>query len=311
MQNGIEQIGNYGKKRFKNMSKDNPILYFSVIIPLYNKEKSVTSTVESVLNQTYSHFELIIVNDGSTDNSLEVVKQFDDPRIRIIEKENGGVSSARNVGIKAAKYEYILPLDADDLWMPFALAEFNALVINFPKAQVFATSSCISQKQFKGLNKQYYVDDFFYGSAVLLAKFGTPMMVTGSVAVKKTCFEEVGYYDENVRHGEDVDLWLRLKDKFKIAKSEIVTMIYRFETENRASLVAEENKIFKNNSSEVDYSDSGKSFLLFKGCNDFMKLFAEKNIFKALRLMISEKLSIYWLFRAMLLYTQYRIFRKI
>jgi hypothetical protein len=135
-------------------------------------------------------------------------------------------------------------------------------------------------------------------------------MVTGSVAVKKSCFEEVGYYDENVRHGEDVDLWLRLKDKFKIAKSELVTMIYRFETENRASLVAEEKKIFKNNTSEVDYSDSGKSFLLFKGCNDFMKLFAERNIFKAFSLIVSEKINIYWVFRAMLLYAQYRIIKK-
>lgn len=292
------------------MSKDNSDIYFSVIIPLYNKEKSVSSTVESVLNQSYTHFELIIVNDGSTDNSLEVVQQFNDPRIRIIDKRNGGVSSARNVGIKAAKYEYIIPLDADDLWLPFALAEFNALVINFPKAQVFATSSCISQKQFKGLNKQYYVDDYFYGSAVLLAKFGTPMMVTGSVAVKKLCFEEVGYYDENVRHGEDVDLWLRLKDKFKIAKSELVTMIYRFETENRASLVAEENKIFKNNSSKVDYSDSGKSFLLFKSCNDLMTLISKKSMIEGFRLIVSEKINIFWVFRAVWLYTQYRVFKK-
>ena len=292
------------------MSKDNSDIYFSVIIPLFNKEISVVSTIESVLNQTYPHFELIVVNDSSTDNSLEVVQQFNDPRIRIIDKRNGGVSSARNVGIKAAKYEYLIPLDADDLWLPFALAEFNALVINFPKAQVFATSSCISQKQFKGLNKQYYVDDYFYGSAVLLAKFGTPMMVTGSVAVKKSCFEEVGYYDENVRHGEDVDLWLRLKDKFKIAKSELVTMIYRFETENRASLVAEENKIFKNNSSKVDYSDSGKSFLLFKSCNDLMTLISKKSMIEGFRLIVSEKINIFWVFRAVWLYTQYRVFKK-
>ena len=146
------------------MDKQTSTIYFSVIIPLYNKEKSVISTVESVLNQTYPHFELIIVNDGSTDSSLEVVQQFDDPRISIIDKENGGVSSARNVGIRAAKYEYVIPQDADDLWLPFALAEFVELIRNYQQAQVFCTSSCISEKQFKGFNKRYYVEDYFYVS---------------------------------------------------------------------------------------------------------------------------------------------------
>lgn len=293
------------------MSKDNSDIYFSVIIPLYNKEKSVSSTVESVLNQTYPHFELIIVNDGSTDSSLEVVQQFDDPRIRIIDKENGGVSSARNVGIKAAKYEYIIPLDADDLWLPFALAEFVELVRDYPQAQVFCTSSCISEKQFKGFNKKYYVEDYFYVSAVLLAKYGTPLMVTGSVAVKKTCFDMVGNYDENVQHGEDIDLWLRLNANCRIAKSELVTMIYRLNSENRASFVPEEKKKFKNNSSKTQYSGISKSFYLFQGCNDLMKLFSERNILMSFRLVVSEKINLFWVFRAALLYMQHRIFKKI
>jgi len=89
---------------------------FSVVIPLYNKERSVKNTIESVLNQTFQDFEVIVVNDGSTDNSLEVVKSFNDERIRIINQKNSGVSSARNRGIKEAKYEWIAFLDADDLW---------------------------------------------------------------------------------------------------------------------------------------------------------------------------------------------------
>ncbi len=289
------------------MINESPIIYFSIIIPLYNKEVSVRSTIESVLNQSYPHFELIIVNDGSTDKSLEVVQQFDDSRIRILNKTNGGVSSARNVGIQAAKYQYVIPLDADDLWLPFSLEEFSTLIRNFPDARVFATSSCISQKQFYGINKRYYVDDYFYDSAVLLAKYGTPLMVTGSVAIEKTCFGIVGGYDESVHHGEDIDLWLRLRDVFRLAKSELVTMIYRHETENRASLVPEERKKFKNNTSKFDYKETGKSFHLFNGYINLLKLYQIRNVFKMLRFIISEKINLYWVFRAALLYVRYRI----
>ena len=93
----------------------------SVIIPLYNKEKSITDTVNSVLNQTFKDFELIIVNDGSKDNSLSVVNQFTDKRVKIIDKPNGGVSTARNAGMKRAEGEYIALLDSDDEWLPHKL----------------------------------------------------------------------------------------------------------------------------------------------------------------------------------------------
>lgn len=89
---------------------------FSIVIPLYNKEKSITTTINSVLNQTCGDFELIIVNDGSTDTSLEIVQSIKDERIRIINQKNGGVSSARNQGIIEAKFDWIAFLDADDLW---------------------------------------------------------------------------------------------------------------------------------------------------------------------------------------------------
>ena len=79
---------------------------FSVVIPLYNKELSIKNTIQSVLNQTFQDFEIVVVNDGSTDNSLHVLKEIDDTRIRIINKTNGGVSSARNRGIKEAKFRW-------------------------------------------------------------------------------------------------------------------------------------------------------------------------------------------------------------
>ena len=92
---------------------------FSIIIPLYNKEKYIVNTIKSVLNQSFSKFEVIVVDDGSSDNGVNAVKKIDDSRIKIITQKNQGVSAARNNGIKNAKYEYIAFLDADDLWKVF------------------------------------------------------------------------------------------------------------------------------------------------------------------------------------------------
>ena len=95
---------------------------FSIIIPLYNKADYIAETLKSVLNQTYCDYEVIVVNDSSTDNSLEVASSFQDERIHIYTKENEGVSAARNYGIMHAKYDYIAFLDADDIWMPDKLS---------------------------------------------------------------------------------------------------------------------------------------------------------------------------------------------
>lgn len=93
----------------------------SVILPVYNAEKYLRSTIRSVLNQTYSEFEIIAVNDGSTDHSLDILKEFADSRIRIIDKQNTGVSDTRNVGIEAAKGKYVCFLDSDDCLSPWYL----------------------------------------------------------------------------------------------------------------------------------------------------------------------------------------------
>src|SRR5690606_38944730 len=97
----------------------------SVVIPLYNKEVYIKQTIENVLKQSYQEFEILVVDDGSKDNGPAIVKSFTDSRIKLIQKINGGVSSARNVGIQNAKYEYIAFLDADDIWLPNHLEEIH------------------------------------------------------------------------------------------------------------------------------------------------------------------------------------------
>ena len=126
---------------------------FSIVIPLYNKEKHVARAINSILNQTYQDFEIIIVDDGSTDFSYEEVKKINDPRIKIIRQKNLGVSSARNTGIKEAKNNYIGFLDADDKWKPDFLETIKKLIKDFPGAGAYATSYEI-QKENRVLIKQ-------------------------------------------------------------------------------------------------------------------------------------------------------------
>jgi glycosyltransferase involved in cell wall biosynthesis len=115
---------------------------FSVVIPLYNKAHTIEKTLNSVLNQTFTEFEVIIVNDGSTDNGVQIISNItDDQRIRIIEQENQGVSAARNRGVAESKYNYIAFLDGDDGWMPTFLEKIKEAIEMYPEAGMFGSSS--------------------------------------------------------------------------------------------------------------------------------------------------------------------------
>lgn len=225
--------------KFENLDP----IEFSVIVPLFNKEKSIFSTIESILHQTYTNFELIIINDGSTDDSLNVVQSFNDPRIKIYNKPNGGVSRARNLGVEKSKNKFVVFLDADDLWLPFCLEEFCRLIIEFPDADVFCTNFNMTGKNLEGSDRRYLVEDYFYALAFYLAKWSIQLIITGCVSIRRNLFNEIGCFNEDITHGEDIDMWDRLGFRYKIAKSEKITTIYRTEAENRASLVDESLKL--------------------------------------------------------------------
>lgn len=112
----------------------------SIIIPLYNKEQIIEKSLKSVLSQDYDDFEVVIVNDGSTDRSAEIVKTIDDSRIRLIEQENGGPSKARNTGVENAQGDWVVFLDADDEFLPGALGKFRSLIQSHPKVGMFGCS---------------------------------------------------------------------------------------------------------------------------------------------------------------------------
>jgi len=115
-------------------------LEFSVVIPLYNKDKHITRAINSVLNQSYRKFEIIVVDDGSTDSGVIEVKKINDSRIRLVQQINLGVSSARNKGISLAKYNFVGFLDADDAWKPDFLETIYFLIKKYPEAGAYATA---------------------------------------------------------------------------------------------------------------------------------------------------------------------------
>lgn len=203
--------------------------FFSVVIPLYNKEKNIERTINSVLSQTFSDYEIIVVDDGSTDRSAEIVASYDDPRIRLIMKENGGVSSARNRGVLEAKGAYIVFLDADDSWEEIHLSEIAKLIHDYgSEAKAFATN--FARKFPDGswyVNrsdmKRGLVNDFF-------KQTNKRSFVNSScVCIDREALIEVGLFNERYTHGEDIDLWFRIGRKFSFAYSPVVTSAYNID----------------------------------------------------------------------------------
>lgn len=208
---------------------------FSVIIPLYNKEKSVQSTLQSVLAQSFQEFEIVLVNDGSTDHSIRVVEKMNIPNLRIIHQENKGVSAARNRGIKEAKNHWIAFLDADDLWGENHLEEMNYLIDKYPDKQFFATSFSRSDgkkmKIWKPEETDYVVDNYFKG---MLSQH---LVSTVATVIHRSIFDMIIGFDANLTVGEDLDLWARIGKLFPLVKSNTVTAMYRLDAENRTAKI--------------------------------------------------------------------------
>lgn len=207
---------------------------FSIIIPLYNKQNFIKRAVNSVLSQYHQDFELIIVNDGSTDQSLYIVSNISDDRIKIINQKNKGVSSARNAGIDLANNEWICFLDADDYWLPNHLDEISYLLNKYPQAKIYST--LIQEKSKKGFKiipnslgenfEGYLVNYFSY------AKTST-IFNSSSVCINKLTLLDVGKFDTNITHGEDLDVWFKLLIKYNGVVKSVPTAVYDLLSENR------------------------------------------------------------------------------
>lgn len=214
----------------------------SVIIPLYNKENFIEATLKSALNQTFTDFEILIINDGSTDKSEEKVLLFNDDRIQIFSTINQGVSAARNLGIEKASGKIIAFLDADDFWYSNHLENIFQLYTLFPECGLLCTnyerfynSDKIVKPFFKDIPEfpwKGIVNDFFKSSYIERIAW------TSAVAIPKSVFDEVGYFDPKITlgAGEDTHLWIRIALKFKVAFDNEISSRHVLDAENRISL---------------------------------------------------------------------------
>ena len=191
---------------------------FSVILPLYNKAPYVEKTIRSVLCQTYSDFELIVVDDGSSDSSFEVAHNVlgEDLRGKLIHQENAGVSVARNQGVGLSKGDYICFIDGDDWWDSKFLERMSWLIQEYPEAGIYGTN-------------YYYVKngrqrvcvrtaDTGYIDYCKVYAEGKAMPLTSiSVALKHQVFDEIGGFKPSLKLGEDFDLWIRIALRYRVA----------------------------------------------------------------------------------------------
>jgi glycosyltransferase involved in cell wall biosynthesis len=210
----------------------------SVIIPLYNKEKDVSRALSSVLAQTMSDFEIVVVNDGSTDKGPDLVRAMKDPRIKVVDQANSGVTAARNRGIAEARAELIAFLDADDEWEPDFLETIMHLKNKFPSCEVCATNYSFRRANNysrptieRGLPNEFregILTDYFK-----IASQSDPPLWTSAVAVTKNAIEAIGGFPTGVTIGEDLLTWARLALQYDIAYC-IAAKAYHWEPVNIA-----------------------------------------------------------------------------
>ena len=186
----------------------------SVIIPLYNKAGSIAQALDSVLAQEYQDFEIVVVDDGSTDGGASVVENYGDARIRLVRQENAGVSAARNKGIEEARGEYVAFLDADDVWMPGFLSEIAALQREFPQCRAQATNYVFNSNGVKSptiLRKIPFSGEWgVLTNYFEVASCSHPPVWTSAVCIERTLLQEFGGFPVGIKSGEDLLTWARV-----------------------------------------------------------------------------------------------------
>lgn len=185
---------------------DKPVPLVSVIIPTYNRAAMVGQAVESVLAQTYSDFELIVVDDGSTDETDKVLSAYRD-RIRLLQQSNRGVSAARNHGIRNAKGRLIAFLDSDDLWLPEKLSRQAAFFERYPESLICQTEEIWIRngRRVNPKKRHRKLSGDIFGPSLELC-----LVSPSAVMLRKVLFDEIGLFDEELPACEDYDLWLRV-----------------------------------------------------------------------------------------------------
>ena len=200
---------------------NNPIL-FSIIMPTFNRAGFIGKAIKSVVDQTFINWELLIIDDGSTDNTKDIVSKFSDPRIRYIYQINKERSAARNNGIQKSSGDFICFLDSDDYYLDDFLAEFNKEISknNFKNAFYFCNTFC--EKSNGIIVKSGGANEYFSGNYDFLLNntIGTPRVCLPSEILKKN------FFDLQIRIGEDFELWMRLINDLEIKYIRSYTQVF-------------------------------------------------------------------------------------
>ena len=201
---------------------------FSVVIPVYNGEEFISRSIRSVLNQSIQDFEILVVNDGSTDLTSKVVSSFNSDKIILLEQNNRGVSAARNLGIMNSNGSYICFLDADDEWHENHLEIIDEMIKMFPNEVFFTT--CSETKSLDGKtvsesgnlpNDYLVIKDCFDYELSKKPKIGRN---TDTVCIRKDAFNNWGYFEEGVSQAEDIDMWYRILARNNMIVSPSITV---------------------------------------------------------------------------------------
>lgn len=257
-------------------------IYLSVVLSTYNEEKYIAESIQSVLDQTYPYFEFIIVNDGSTDGTLDIIRSFDDQRIVIIDKQNTGLPDSLNKGIERAKYDWIARMDGDDICLPERFEK---------QVELIKAGYDVIGGQFKTIDEN---GDFMSSGeshnplspwkSKFYAHLGWTPLIHPSAVINKKKLLAIGCYDTNFKAAQDIDLWLRLSHYCRIANVPNVVLHYRKHkntiTSNRKELQTRLSFLaFMKYCLRIDKSLSPIEFEQFKNIIDRMKL-TEKNYLK-------------------------------
>lgn len=230
----------------------------SIIIPVFNSSMHITNLFNNLQRQTYNNFEVIIVNDGSTDDTLELINNNNFKNKKVISINNSGPSKARNTGIKEAKHNYICFLDSDDYWTKDHLHLINMLININPSCSIFCSSYVKSKSQI-ALNNN--LDDFKYEylniNNYLEKKINNELVIWTSACCINKSYTEEHIFNEDYKHGEDQALWLRLISCESALKHNLNTAVY---IDNPNSL--SKNSIFQKDAiiNELDIMLESKKF---------------------------------------------------
>ena len=239
-------------------------MLFSVIIPAYNAEKFIERSYKSVINQSCDDFEIIIINDGSIDSTDNVIKTFNDNRLKYISKKNEGVSVARNVGINIATGEYICFLDADDEYYCNHLEILKNAIFQYPDCEIFATMNSTKLLSGKVISVPEKNDYYVSKDAVIDLLKGKIKVWTGCMCIKKSAFNKYGLFMIGIKHGEDRDMWERIYVHGYLVYIRSITV-----QRNRDG--SELTRLYNRNWSDIDWNLRLKKYLKDKNISQKIK----------------------------------------